>query len=238
MNRLSLYLTAPRDLTFTEELLPELTADEVLVKTLYGAVSLGTELPLYSGTSRSSEAIIYPTMTGYESYGVIEAIGKKVKDFHVGDKVVSFYGHRTHAVVKVSNLIRVPATLSPALALLAILSCDAKKGILKLEPRVNETVLITGAGTIGLLTLFILKALGVQVVDVIEPLSNRRELALALGARNIFNNTDILSQTYDVGIECSSRNNAFTTLQAHLNQNGRICIRHLAKSRNSKQGRA
>jgi alcohol dehydrogenase len=224
MKSLSLYLTKAKTLTYVEESLPPLAADEVLVKTLYGAMSLGTELPLYLGTSRSSEPTIYPKMTGYESYGVIEAVGADVKNFSVGDKVVTFYGHKTHAVVRTSKPVRVPEILSPALALLAILSCDVKKGISKLGLQMNESILITGAGTIGLLTLFTLKALGVKDVDVIEPVAQRCELALELGANHIFSSDELPLQSYDAGFECSSRNQAFETLQVCLKTNGRICI--------------
>jgi alcohol dehydrogenase len=224
MKCLSLYVTEARVLTFTEESLPALAADEVLIKTLYGALSLGTELPLYLGTSRNSDPTIYPKMTGYESYGVITAVGADVKDFSVGTKVVTFYGHKTHTVVRTSKLIRVPDIVSPTLALLAVLSCDVKKGISKLEPQRNESILITGAGTIGLLTLFILKALGVESVDVIEPLTHRRELALELGANHIFSSDEIPLQSYNAGFECSSRNQSFETLQVCLKHNGRICI--------------
>lgn len=223
MKSVSLYLTNARELTFIEEDLPPLSPDEVLVKTLYGAMSLGTELTLYSGTSRSSQPMSYPKMTGYESYGVIEKVGSSVKDFQIGDKVVSFYGHKTHANVKASKLIA-PLKLSPALALLAILSYDVKKGITKLEPQSGNTLLITGAGTIGLLTLFILKALGIHNVDVIEPQANRRELAVLLGARKVFGADELPLQSYDLGIECSSHNTAFATLQTCLSQHGRICI--------------
>jgi alcohol dehydrogenase len=224
MKTVSLYLTEANVFRRIEEILPPLQADEVLVKTLYGAVSLGTELLLYTGTSRSSEPAFYPRMTGYESYGVIEAVGDDVQNFRVGEKVVTFYGHKTRAVVKASKLIPVPAPLSPTLALLAILSCDVKKGISKLNLQPDESVLLTGAGAIGLLTLFILKALGVQAVDVLEPQANRRDLALALGARNMFDADKFPLLSYKVGIECSSRNAAFSTLQTCLKHYGRICV--------------
>jgi alcohol dehydrogenase len=224
MKALSLYLTGTRALEFIEKSLLPPDSDEVLVKTLYGAVSIGTELPLYTGTSRSSGPVRYPKMTGYESYGVVEAVGSNIQDFQIGDKVVSFYGHRTHALVKASKLIRVPTNLSPQLALLAILSCDVKKGISKLTLHPNESILITGAGAIGLLTLFTLKALGIQNIDVIEPQKHRRELALMLGARSVFDADTLPLQSYDAGVECSSRNTAFATLQTCLKQSGQICI--------------
>ncbi len=223
MDVVSLYLTNARTLTFIKESLPPLAPNEVLVKTLYGSVSLGTELPLYLGTSRRSKPTLYPLMTGYESYGVVQGVGSDVSEFQIGECVVSFYGHSTHAVVPASKLIRVP-NLSPALALLAILSCDVKKGLDKLELEKHEHVLISGAGTIGLLTLFVTRALGLENVDVLEPQANRRDLAVMLGARHVFDSSPALQATYDIGAECSSRNHAFEILQTSLKSNGRICI--------------
>ena len=63
-----------------------------------------------------------------------------------------------------------PSYIEPKDALLSILSCDAAKGILKLNPRQNEKILITGMGVIGLLACYFLKYyVGVKHVDVVEP---------------------------------------------------------------------
>lgn len=222
--RQSLLLTAPKTLIWRTGDSSEPSTDEVLVRTLYGAVSIGTELPLYLGTSRGSMPTQYPKMTGYESYGVIEALGKDVEGFQLGDRVVSFYGHRTHALVPASRVIPIPRDLDPRLALLAILSCDVKKGIEKLQPRSDDTTLVTGAGAIGLLTVFVLRALGVRRVDVVEPVEARRKLAQYLGARAVFAASERTAREYQLGLECSSRNAAFELLQARLAQHGRICI--------------
>ena len=122
----SLLLLAPKILRWETQKLPKPAGNEVLVRTLYGAVSVGTEVPLYAGTSRGG-VTEYPKMTGYESYGVVEACGLAVRELKIGDRVVSFYGHRTHANEPETRFIRVPEGLEPTLALLAILSCDVKK---------------------------------------------------------------------------------------------------------------
>jgi alcohol dehydrogenase len=220
----SLLLTAPGRLEWQTEHLAPPAPHEVRVRTLYGAVSIGTELPLYRGAARSSSEPRYPFMTGYESYGVIEAVGEGVRGLQAGDRVVSFYGHRTHALVAPEHLIPVPEGLEPRVALLAILSCDAKKGILKVSPRQDEPVLVTGAGTIGLLTIFVLKALGIETVDVLEPLPYRQALARKLGARQVLSPGASPGSTYATGFECSSDNDAFHVLQERLEPHGRICI--------------
>jgi alcohol dehydrogenase len=107
-----------------------------------------------------------------------------------------------------------------------ILVCDAAKGAAKLDPHTDDAVLIAGAGTIGLLTLFNLRARDLCDVDVLEPLAARRALALALGARTAFDPAASLlpEATYRYGFECSSRDAAFGALQAALAHDGRICI--------------
>ena len=225
MTRRSLLLVAPHTLRWEHEALRPPVRDEVRVRTLYGAVSVGTETPLYVGASRGS-APDYPKMTGYESYGVVEACGPEVRALRVGDRVVSFYGHRTHALEPENRFIHVPGGLEPTLALLAILSCDVKKGILKVAPDRGERVLITGAGAIGLLTLFVLKALGVEAIDVVERLPERLELARALGAQNAWTPEEAggIEASYAVGMECSSCDAAFALLQDKLAHSGRVCI--------------
>src|SRR5579885_2362313 len=222
----SLLLIGPRQVAWKVEELAPLQPDEVLIETSAGAISIGSELPLYCGTARSSTPARYPRMTGYESVGTVLACGSSVQRFQRGDRVVAFYGHRTHGVLSEKKAIKVPEDISDPLALLAILTCDVAKGIRKLAPQEDERVVITGAGAIGLLTLFVLRAYGVETVDVVEPRPERRNQALQLGAHAALTPeaTKDMHQVYPVGLECSSRNAAFELLQAQMAPGGRICI--------------
>jgi len=226
MHRRSLLLTAPRQLEWIVEDLPPLQPGEVLVETHAGAISTGAELPQYCGTGSQNQKAHYPRMTGYESVGIVITSSSDVQNLHEGERVVAFYGHRTHSIVPENKAIPVPDGISDMLALLAILTCDVSKGIRKLMPTENEPALVTGAGAIGLLTVFMLKALGVNTVDIIEPDEKRRALARRLGARSALTPSEASqsSHLYPIGIECSSRDQAFETLQAAMQQNGRICI--------------
>jgi alcohol dehydrogenase len=226
VQRHSLLLHAPRNLAWQTEALAPLGPHDALVRTIAGAVSVGTELPLYRGDSRGARQPTYPLMTGYESLAEVLACGDAVERLAPGDRVVATYGHRTAAVLDESRAIRVPADIPDPLALLVILACDAAKGVAKLGPHAEDQVLITGAGTIGLLTLFNLWANGVQDIDVLEPLPARRTLALAFGARRVFDPAvdPPPEDTYRYGFECSSRDAAFAVLQQALAREGRICI--------------
>jgi len=226
MQRRSLLLTAPKRLEWITEDLPALQPGEVLIQTTSGAISIGTELPQYCGTARSTAPAHYPRMTGYESIGTIITCGSAVQRLSTGDRVVAFYGHRTHGIVPEGKAIAVSNGVSDALALLVILTCDVGKGIRKVGPKPDEPVLITGAGTIGLLTVFMLKAMGIHAVDVVEPRSERCALALRIGARRALSPQEMamLSNLYTLAFECSSRNAAFELLQSRMQHAGRICI--------------
>ena len=226
MHRKSLLLTAPVQLEWVLEDLSLLQPDEVLIQTTAGAISIGSELPIYSGTARSTEPIRYPHMTGYESAGIVIARGSDVQRLQVGDRVIAFYGHRTHAIIPEAKAIAVPDNVPDALALLSILTCDVSKGIRKVAPQPDESVLITGAGTIGLLTIFMLIAFGVQKIDVVESRVERRTLALQLAANMAMPLQEIntRSEMYPIAFECSSNNRAFELLQRKMQPEGRICI--------------
>ncbi len=227
MHRRSLLLAAPRQLEWIAEDLPPLQSSEVLLQTIAGAISIGSELPQYGGTARSSTPATYPRMTGYESLGIIIACGSAVRRLHVGDRVVTFYGHRTHGIVPETRAIAVPKDVSNGLALLVILTCDVSKGLRKIG-ELDDHVLITGAGTIGLLTVFMVKHFAGDdiVIDVVEPRAERRALALRLGARTALSPQEMLQRndTYTQAFECSSYNAAFALLQSKMQREGRICI--------------
>src|SRR5262249_7868281 len=108
MRNQSLLLQAPGRLEWVEEELPPPGPDDVLVRTIAGAVSVGSELPHYVGTCRHSMPDTYPRMTGYESVGTIVACRPNLRRLRPGDRVFSFYGHRTQGVVPEGRAISIP----------------------------------------------------------------------------------------------------------------------------------
>ncbi|WP_242319792.1 zinc-binding dehydrogenase [Bacillus cereus group sp. BfR-BA-01349] len=221
MEQYKLILKEPKQIEWETNEIKDIQDDEIIVKTIAGAISIGAELPQYKESDVTDTNPIYPKKTGYESYGEVIQVDNKVTNLNVGDKVVSFYGHETIGIVKGDKVIRVPSYI----ALLSILSCDAAKGVLKLDPRQDEKVLITGMGVIGLLACYFLKYyVGVERVDVVEPNKNRREFAKKFGAKNLFDSEKQIIETYNYGLECSAINRGFHTLQKAINSNGAICI--------------
>lgn len=226
MEQYSLVLYGKEELKWTRHILPPLKKDEVLIKTIAGAISIGAELPQYMESDFTEKSPNYPKETGYESYGEIIGIGNEVKSFKNGDRVVAFYGHKDYGVIKAHKAIPVPKGINHSDALLTILSCDSAKGVLKLSPKETDKVLVTGMGTMGLLTFYFLKEyMKVHHIDVLEPNASRGELAKLLGANNVFNDeSECPRNFYKYGLECSARNDAFKLLQKSLLVNGEICI--------------
>ncbi|PGP42615.1 alcohol dehydrogenase [Bacillus thuringiensis] len=225
MEHYKLFLKGPKQLEWETNEIKDIQDDEIIVKTIAGAISIGAELPQYNGSDVTDTNPFYPRKTGYESYGEVIQVGNKVTHVNVGDKVVSFYGHETIGIVKGYKVIRVPSSIQPKVALLSILSCDAAKGVLKLNPRQDEKVLITGMGVIGLLACYFLKYyVGVEHVDVVEPNKNRKDFAKNFGVKNIYDSEEKIIETYNYGFECSATNSGFHTLQKDLKTNGEICI--------------
>ncbi|SDC08699.1 alcohol dehydrogenase [Bacillus wiedmannii] len=225
MEQNKLVLKGPKRLKWETREIKSIQDDEIIVKTIAGAISIGAELPQYKESDVTDTNPIYPRKTGYESYGEVIQVGNKVTNLNVGDRVVSFYGHETIGIVKGDKVIRVPSYITPKVALLSILSCDAAKGVLKLNLRQDEKVLITGMGVIGLLACYFLKYyVGVKHVDVVEPNKNRRDFAKKFGAKNIYESEEQIIETYNYGFECSATNSGFHTLQKAINSNGEICI--------------
>ena len=211
----SLLLTAPQQLTWITEELPEPGTEQLLVETLAGAISIGTELPHYLGTARGID-VNYPAMTGYENVARVLSCGENVAHVTPGDRAVATYGHRTHALIDARKAIPVPDQISDEIAILSILSCDVAKGVRKLMPQPDDRVLVTGGGTIGLLTVWTLRQYGVRTVDLIEPREERRELGRTFGANEVFtgDRSEKIRPEYAFGFECSSRDAAFAAVAA------------------------
>jgi len=223
----SLNLVAPYQLAWQTEPLAAPETNQILVRSRTGAISMGTELALYRNTTRHSRPLQYPLMPGYETVGEVIACGADVTDLAVGDRVVASYGHRSYARLPAQRAIRIPPDVPDALALLVILACETAKGVGKVAVQAHESVLITGAGTIGLLTLFNLRARECMRVDVVEPVNARHQLAILLGAQQLKTAAELADQTtptYQVGFECSSANAAFALLQHVLVPHGRLCV--------------
>ncbi|MFF4470457.1 NAD(P)-dependent alcohol dehydrogenase [Streptomyces sp. NPDC001599] len=91
----------------------------------------------------------------------------------------------TYAVVHERGVVKVPADLPATLA--APLGCGGQTGagtvLNRLCPEPGTSLVVLGAGGVGLSALMAAVAVGCDPVVAVDPVTSRRDLALALGAR-------------------------------------------------------
>src|SRR5438874_7283113 len=101
----------------------------------------------------------------------------------IGDTVNGAFAE--YVAVSAANAYRIPDSVDNAQgALIEPLSC-AVHGLRRIGPVIGEDVLLTGAGTMGLLLLQLLNRAGARSVSVVDRKASRLEVAKAVGAASV-----------------------------------------------------
>src|SRR5690606_34526730 len=101
-----------------------------------------------------------------------------VGEFQVGERVISNGKHAEVVSVPRNLCARVPDAVSDDEAAFTVLGAIALQGIRLAQPTLGETVVVTGLGLIGLVTVQLLRAHGCRVLGLDF---DSRKLALARG---------------------------------------------------------
>jgi len=163
-------------------------ADEVTVELEYSAISAGTEkanfIGMRNGVEKAEDAPPkFPRTVGYSAAGIVTAVGSGVTDIQVGDRVVAFWGkHKKDITLKRKNVIKIPKEVSTQEASMALISTFPLAAIRKTHLEIGESAMVMGLGILGLFAVQELKAAGAYPVIAVDPVQERRELALKLGA--------------------------------------------------------
>jgi 2-desacetyl-2-hydroxyethyl bacteriochlorophyllide A dehydrogenase len=178
---------------------------DVRVRAIVSGISIGTELSLYRGTSAFADRVFdrdlrafvrpdpprpaYPATMGYEMLGVVEEVGPGVGHLHPGDLVHAGTPHREEAVLNLETeahatypLIRLPDEMPAERGLFVSLAAVALVALHDAHLKLGDHVAIAGLGAIGLLLAQMARLAGAGRITVVDPVSSRRELALAQGA--------------------------------------------------------
>lgn len=122
-----------------------------------------------------------PLPMGYCNVGEVAAVGAGVTQFSVGDRVVSNGKHAEVVCVPVNLCAKVPHAVGDEAASFTVLGAIALQGIRLVQPTLGETVVVTGLGLIGLLTVQLLRAHGCRVLGL-DFDKGKLEMARAFGA--------------------------------------------------------
>ncbi len=107
-----------------------------------------------------------PLPLGYCNVGTVLEAGTGVSGFTPGDRVVSNGKHAEVVSVPINLCAKVPDAVPDDEAAFTVLGAIALQGIRLVQPTLGETVVVTGLGLVGLMTVQLLRANGCRVLGL------------------------------------------------------------------------
>lgn len=177
--------------------LNKLQDTSVVVKTMVSTISAGTEKANYIGekrvTANIDKEVPFPRVPGYASSGEVVFVGCSVKTVKVGDRVVvsNFLGnHKNYVVVKEIDLVKIPDGVSFEDAAISFIATFPLAGLRKVKLEIGESCLIMGLGILGQFAVKFARLMGAYPIIAVDPVEERRNMALSLGADFAFDPFD------------------------------------------------
>lgn len=163
---------------------------EALVRTLFTAVSRGTERLVFTGRIPSSEhermrapmqegSFPFPVKYGYCAVGIVEEGEMEWRGRHV----FALHPHQTAFVAPVAALRPLPQGLDPRRATLSANMETALNALWDSGAGPGDAIVIVGAGVVGLLVAALCARLPGADVTVVDLDPSRREIVERLGSR-------------------------------------------------------
>ena len=171
--------------------------DQVIVSTIYSAISAGSELLLYRGQlpqdisldstiEKLQKGAIYPLQYGYACVGEVTQLGSKVDPSWKGEKVFCFQPHVSHFLAEVKDLILIPKDVALRDAVFLPNMETAVNLIQDGKPLIGERVAILGQGVVGLLLSALLSDFPLSSLMAVEKDPSRRDWSKYVGVDNVF----------------------------------------------------
>ena len=185
--------------------IPKPGPGEILIKNHYSVVSTGTEIATIESSNKSvadklqdssniqkglelfeKEGVravwnavfpknISPIQLGYSSSGKVIEVGRDVKNFHVGDMVVSNGNHAEYVVVNQKLCSRIPEETSPKDAAYTVLGSIALHGLRLSETSLGSRIVVVGLGIVGQLVCRLAEAQGSEVFGIDPDVARRKD---------------------------------------------------------------
>jgi predicted dehydrogenase/threonine dehydrogenase-like Zn-dependent dehydrogenase len=107
-----------------------------------------------------------PLPLGYCNVGRVDEIGAGSDGFIVGERVISNGKHAEVVCVPINLCAKVPDAVTDEEAAFTVLGAVALQGIRLARPTLGETIVVTGLGLVGLMTVQLLRANGCRVLGL------------------------------------------------------------------------
>lgn len=164
--------------------------ETVGVRTLFSAISRGTESLVFRGEVPESEyqrmrapfqegEFPGPLKYGYANVGMVEEGPASLK----GKRVFCLYPHQTFYRVPVNAVVPLPEDVTPELAVLAANMETAVNGLWDAAPAIGARIAVVGCGVVGALVTYLASRIPGTRVQVIDVDPQREALIRRLGGR-------------------------------------------------------
>ena len=213
--------------------------DDIIVKNHLMGIC-GSDKSFYRGfmppkTAEFRQDPKFPFMLGHESGGTVVAVGSRVSEFSIGDKVIAFGWNNNFAEyfsAKAFQLQPVPFNLDMDIASLGEpIACAMYSG-LNSGVQLGDTVVVMGAGFAGQIIAQCAKKKGAFRVIVVDVLEGKLKLAKELGADIVINSkkdnpVEIVKAITngigaDVVVEVAGTAESFNTASELIKHNGKF----------------
>jgi NADPH:quinone reductase-like Zn-dependent oxidoreductase len=185
----ALWYVGPGRAELRAEEIPAPKPGEVRVRSLFGAISRGTERLVQAGRVPASEhgrmrapfmggTFPFPVKYGYATVGRVEAGPAQLQ----GQVVFSLHPHQSLFTVPVEAVFVLPVAVPPRRAVLAPNMETALNAVWDGAPGPADRIAIVGGGLVGLLVAYLCARLPGADVTVVDIAAGRAEPAQAVGA--------------------------------------------------------
>ena len=182
------WITGPLRGELRETALPRRQSDQVRIRTLYGAISRGTETLVWRGAVPAAEHermrapfqegdFPWPLKYGYIAVGNVEAGPPEL----LNQTIFCLHPHQERFVVPASAVTVLPDGLPPERAVLAANMETAINGLWDARPLIGERIIVIGAGVVGLLVAYLSSRIPGTQVQIVDSLEAKMKTAEALG---------------------------------------------------------
>lgn len=167
---------------------------QVRVKTIFSTISNGTEKANITGNpsaglnTKPTDKASFPRYMGYSSAGVVVEKGEDVKNLEVGDRVAMYWStHRGYNLLDEKYVVKIESdNVSFSEASIAHIASFPLAAVRKTRLEIGESAMVMGLGILGLLAVQFARAAGAVPVIAVDPIAERRQKALKLGADYAF----------------------------------------------------
>jgi NADPH:quinone reductase-like Zn-dependent oxidoreductase len=212
----ALWYVAPGRAELREEMVDAPESGEVQVRSLFGAISRGTERLVLAGRVPPSEyermraplmagTFPFPVKYGYATVGRVEA---GVADLRPR-VVFSLHPHQSLFTVSTDAVVPVPEQVPAQRAVLAANMETALNAVWDGAPGPADRIAVVGGGLVGLLVAYLCARLPGAEVTVVDIASARAEIAHRIGAH--FATPDAAPRDCDLVFHASGTNAGLAT---------------------------